>query len=49
MQEDLEQQKRFFTQLEALEEQTQDIQNKMNAGLNDTETATVSQSPCHFK
>ncbi|KAM9339272.1 nesprin-2a [Symphorus nematophorus] len=38
LQEDLEQQKLFNTQLEALEKQTQNIQNKLRASLNDADS-----------
>lgn len=43
VQEDLEQQKLFRTQLEVLEKQTQNIQNKLKASLNDTDSVKVGK------
>ncbi|KAL7388816.1 hypothetical protein ABVT39_021245 [Epinephelus coioides] len=41
VQEDVEQQKLFHTQLEALEKQTQDTQQKLKASLSDTDSVKV--------
>lgn len=49
VQEDLEQQKLFHTRLEMLEKQTLNIQNKLEASLNDTDSVKVGQNPCYFQ
>ena len=45
VQEDLEQQELFNTQLEAVEKQTQSIRNKLKANMNDKDPVKVGQNP----